>query len=357
MNRKRLLIIDDSEIDRKILINILGSDFNITEADNGYSGLEILLDKTPHIDAVLLDISMPVLDGFDILELMANNNLNNIPVILITAEATESNVHKAIEYNVCEFILKPFEPDIILTRLRALLDVELNLEGENDSEDLVLSENEITESNNYISKLENIYKAYLKNNNKNDEQYMRVEGIMEIILSEYAHEAKKTELNNSAISLISKAAYFYDIGQMAVPANLLDTEITDETDQKTYESHTIVGADIIWLNHSTSCRYFVRICGDICMHHHERFDGKGFPHMIKGDDNMFYTQMCSASIKFDKIFSKRRPTLDDTQFDFVLSEMSIDNGEFSQEILSLFKKCQLPLLAYYRRLHGLQDNF
>lgn len=352
---RRLLIIDDSEIDREVLKNILCNDFDIIEADNGYSGLETILEGSPHIDGVLLDISMPVLDGFNVLRLMNENNRQNFPVILITAEATKENVHKAIQYNVSEFISKPFDPNVILSRLRAIFDIQPGDENESPIPGRALSENEISETNVYISKLESIYKGYLKNTDKSDEHYIRTADIMQILLYEYAAVSKSTELNNTNIPIIGKAAYFHDIGHMAVPEKLLSEDLSDETDRRTYESHTNIGADIIWLNHSPSCRFFVKVCGDMCRHHHERFDGKGFPHGIKGDDNSVYTQICSAAVKFDRIFAKR-PALNETQFDFVISEMTVDNGEFSPKIIALLKSCRSSLISYYKKNIGIKKT-
>lgn len=348
MNFKRLLIIDDSEIDREVLKNILCSDFEIIESDNGYSGLELILRGKPRLDAVLLDISMPVLDGFNVLQLMNENKIKNLPVILITAEATMENVQKAVQYNISEFISKPFDAETILTRLRTLLDVQAQENTEVIVPGNILTENDIAETDTYISKLGGIYKTYLKNTNRNDEDCIRVSAIMKLLLEEYAAAEKNTELDSAHITMISKAAYFYDIGKMTLPDELLDGISSDETDKRTFESHTITGADIIWLNHSPSCRYFVQTCADMCMHHHERFDGKGFPHQLKYDDIPFYTQLCSLSSKFDRIFSKR-PSFSETQFDFVLNEMAVDAGEFSPDLLDLLRNCRSSILSYYKK--------
>lgn len=356
MSCKRILIVDDSEIDREILKNILHNEFDIIETDNGYEGLEIILSGKPRIDTVLLDISMPVLDGFTVLRLMNENKIANLPVVLITAEATKANVQRAVEYNVSGFISKPFDADLILSRLKAMLDIQ---EGSSEIviPERILTETDISEINTYISKLREIYRRYLKNNNMDDGVYLRVSALTELLISEYSLDPKNSlTLDEAHISIISKAAYFYDIGHMVVPDAFISGNSDDETDFKTYESHTNVGADIIWLDHSPSCRYFIEICGDMCMHHHERHDGKGFPHKLRSGENTIYTQICSLAIKFDSIFSKR-PDFSDSQFDFVLKEMSIDSGEFSLEMISLLKCCKSSVLSYYRKSSGLNKRF
>ena len=102
---KRLLLVDDSEIDRRILRNILSKRFEITEVGNGYAALELLMNKKSGIDGMLLDISMPVLDGFDVLRVMTENKIK-LPVALVTAEATAENVKHASQFGISDFISK-----------------------------------------------------------------------------------------------------------------------------------------------------------------------------------------------------------------------------------------------------------
>ena len=120
MNYKRLLIIDDSEIDRQILNQILSIDFFVEEAENGFKGLEIMLKKHKELDGVLLDLHMPVLDGFNVLEIMKEKGLLDIPIIIVTAESTEENLLKTLPYCIRDFICKPYDPVIIRNRLRTM---------------------------------------------------------------------------------------------------------------------------------------------------------------------------------------------------------------------------------------------
>ena len=120
MEYKKLLIIDDSEIDREMLKNILHFDFYIYQAENGFKGLEMMIEKHRELDGVLLDLHMPVLDGFHVLEIMKEKKLLDIPVIIITAESTEENLQKTLPYCIRDFICKPFKPDAILKRLKTM---------------------------------------------------------------------------------------------------------------------------------------------------------------------------------------------------------------------------------------------
>ena len=125
---KKLLIVDDSEIDRMVLRNILEGEFEVYEADNGYLALDMIIMRKKPLDAILLDISMPILDGLNVLRIIRENELKNglktIPVFMITSEATKDNIEKAIKYHIEDFIRKPYDRDVILQRVRDGLGVE-----------------------------------------------------------------------------------------------------------------------------------------------------------------------------------------------------------------------------------------
>ena len=120
-------------------------------------------------------------------------------------------------------------------------------------------------------------------------------------------------------------------------------------EREIYEQHTVMGAKIVRLNESSNCKHFIKACSEICMHHHERYDGKGFPHGLKGSDNLIQSQVCGFAIRFDRMFNKR-PEYNDMQFDFVISELSFDKGAFSPEMYDLVEKCRYEIINYYKSL-------
>lgn len=331
---KTLLIVDDSDIDREILKNIVENEFNIMEADGGYPALEILLDKTNLPDAVLLDVSMPVMDGFGILQILKDNCIS-IPVFLVTAEATRDNVEKATQFNVTDFIRKPFERADVLRRLRMKLGIV---------SDYDLSATDIEETLSYISDLKQLYDCYLANSGQDSGHYKRITDLMSILLNEYALVARRPELDKKHIEIISNAGYFCDIGNMVVSSKYAKPIKPEEMERD--GSHAILGANIIQLNYSENCEYFVQICSDICMHHHERYDGKGFPHKILGDNNLVYTQICRLADKFDALFFKYNEH-SEAQFEYVLKELSQDEGAVSTVVFALLSNCKWDIICYY----------
>ncbi|MGN0655211.1 MAG: response regulator [Ruminiclostridium sp.] len=344
---KRLLIVDDSEIDRRILRNILSKRFEIAEVENGYSALEIITKKSSGIDGMLLDISMPVLDGFNVLNVMSENKIR-IPVVLVTAEATAANVKRASQYEISDFISKPFDAQTVLDKIGRIFGAETDNEPEKPVDESYFVGTETYATDSYISKLTGLYDLFLKNAGLDPTHCSRVSKLTEILLIEYGLN-HKSELDILDLKIMSKAAYFYNIGLMSVPTRCYMNHETSEADRDIYESHTVAGAKIICLNESSYCKYFIRICSDICMHHHERYDGKGFPHGLKENDNSIHSLVCSFAIRFDRLFSSRSD-YNDIQFDFVLKEMKFDNGAFSPEVYELALKCRHEIINYYKSL-------
>ena len=125
MSEKRILIIDDSEIDRELLKNMLFLEYEVETAENGYKGVERVLKGAPKIEGILLDLHMPIMDGFSVLELLKVNGITDIPIVIITAESTEANLFKTYPYKIADFICKPYEPKAVISRLKKAFNQDL----------------------------------------------------------------------------------------------------------------------------------------------------------------------------------------------------------------------------------------
>ena len=343
-DKKRLLIADDSFIDREILHHILENYFEITDAKNGYEALDLLIKKEEKYDAMLLDVMMPVIDGFSVLHLMKNNGIEGIPIIMMTAEATKENVRRAAEYGITSFVSKPFDAEMVLEKVHSLLDIE----PRNKNLDVgPLKEYDINDTNIFIGRLTAIYKEYLKNKGVSDERFKRISELTRILVTEYGSQFVGDEYEPAKINMITTAAYFYNIGYMTIPDRCIDFPKKNESDYRMYQKHTIAGAKLLRLNISQSCTYFISVCSDICMYHHERADGTGFPHQLTAAETPIHAQLCSFAIQFDEIFCK----LDDftrQNFNIALSQMSVDSGAFSEEIYKLARECKGTITDFYR---------
>lgn len=277
------------------------------------------------------------------MRIMQEKGIDSIPVILITAEATKENVLKAAGYNVTGFIRKPFDSKLILKRIH-----ELFLMQEEQEE---TGEINLAESLTYASGLVKLFKAYLKNQGRGDDSYVRQEKLMTLLLNAYGAAGGSLEPDETQTALIAKAAYLHDMGQMAVPDEILLKSQRTPVEEMVYRTHTELGAKMAQLNTAPGCQFFVSICSEFCMHHHERSDGSGFPGQLQGKEISFYTRLCSLVERFDEIFSKR-PEFEQHQFVFVLNELAVDKGFMDEEMSRLFYACETDILSYYNCHYG-----
>ena len=342
--KRRLLIADDSFIDREILHHILENQIEITDAKNGYEALDMLTKKEIEFDAMLLDVVMPLIDGFSLLELMKTNNVSNIPIIMMTAEATTENVRRAAEYGITSFVSKPFDAEMVLEKVFSLLDIEPRNTNVYKEE---LKEFDINETNIYIGRLTALYRDYLKNKGVSDEKFKRVSELTRILMSEYAAQYVNDGYTSAKINMITTAAYFYNLGYMTIPDRCIDFPKKNESDYRTFQKHTIAGAKFIRLNTHPRCEYFVAVCSDICMYHHERADGTGFPHQLNASEIPIHAQVCAFAMQFDEIFCK----LDDftrQNFNIAISQISVDTGAFSEEVYKIARESKGTITDFYR---------
>ena len=338
--RKRLLVVDDTEIDRIILRRILSEDFEIDEADNGNTAFEYLITKGDTLNAILLDISMPNINGFDVLEFMKTKGLTHIPVFLVTAEPTRDNVERAIEHKIAGFIGKPFDREDLPRRLRSRLGVVPTY---------ALNNEERKATSAYIADLEMLYQNYLANFGRDDARYRTMSDLMRILLNNYERKPWDIRLSAGVTDLICKAAYFCDIGEMFIPDKRLQNMEGLTKSPEMQQGHTRLGSGLIRLNRAKSCEYFVEICADMCLHHHERFDGLGYPHGLEGKNLSLFNQMCRL---VDEFMQQRAKFYGNgtKPIKFVVKRLMEDcPGMVDPRLYSLLEDCEPQILDYFMK--------
>ena len=346
--RKQLLIVDDSEIDREILKSILEKEFEVVEANNGYTAVKMIQSGILKFNALLLDLQMPILDGFAVLSILSQNHLNNIPVFIITSEPTRQNIEKAAQFGVSHFIMKPFDSDAVISRLKSVLKMEADIEDDNDLTEI--TEADMSETDRYIKKLKAIYDRYLEYNNIDKSKYERISGVMEILMKRYMSVTNDHDLTPARIKIICKAAYFYDLGMTMMPSNLVKSGPQNPHDNAIYKNHTICGSDMILMNDNFSCQFFVKCGSEMCMHHHERWDGRGYPHNLKENENSPYTQLLAIAIAFDEAYVKHND-FSDRYFDMTIGAMTTAKKQvlYSPAMIEIFKSARSSIVSYYQK--------
>ncbi len=301
--RPNILIVDDSELNREILASILGNEFNIIEADSGEACIACLRNYGTRLSAVLLDIVMPGISGFDVLSYMnANRLIEEIPVITITGDESDQSIRRAYELGVSDYIGRPFDVKVVYRRVvntiqlyskqRRLIKrvTEQVREKEDDSRIMVGILSQIVEFRNGESGRHGIM----------------IRELTRKILERLALKTDRYHLNARDIDLISNASALHDIGKIAIDKSILNKsgKLTPE-ELELVKSHTVIGADMLWGLEEYRNEPLVRYAWQICRYHHEHYDGSGYPEGLKGEDIPIAAQVVAVCDVYDVLVSKR----------------------------------------------------
>lgn len=302
-----ILIVDDSELNRAILANIFSSRYNIEEAENGKEGLDMVLDHSQRICALLLDVVMPVMDGMQVLREMKNHDLlKQIPVFLITAESGTQIVKEAYSLGVMDVIIKPVVPYVVERRINSI--VELFQHRQRLSQLVDIQRNEIIKQAERILQLnfgmiESLSTAIEFRSGESGEHVRRIHDITKYMLE---HTEFGDGLTQEEINQIALAAIMHDVGKISIPDAILNKpgRLTAE-EIEIMKTHTIQGAQLLEnIPQMRSHEAFI-YAYDIARHHHERYDGKGYPDGLKGDEISIWAQIVSISDVYDALVSAR----------------------------------------------------
>ena len=299
----KVLIVDDSEMNREILSEMLEDEYVILEAGDGKEAISILNKCNTEISLVLLDMVMPVMNGIEVLDVMRKNGwLSDIPVIMISAEDSDEVIHRAYELGVTEFIRRPFDQLIVQTRCRnivALYARQKNLAG------LVADQfyEREQESRLMVDILAHIVEF---RNNECGLHVIHVQNYTEILLKELAKLTDKYNLDSDKISLITKTAALHDVGKICIPDEILNKpgRLTDE-EFKIMKSHSAVGSQMLADLPFHKEEPLVKMAYAVARWHHERWDGRGYPDGLVGDDIPIEAQVVALADVYDALTSER----------------------------------------------------
>ncbi len=317
MADKNILIVDDAEINRGILAEIFKDSFGIFEADNGRKALELIATKRDSISAVLLDVVMPEMDGFRLLQELSKHKIpDRIPILMITADASTDTEKKCYENGAADVIHKPFDAVVVkhrVTRAVELYKSRIELEQKITDQTRVLKkqymvlkkqEERLRETNSRI--IDTICTIVEFRNLESGYHLKRIKGFVQILANTAMRNYPEFGLTPHKIEVISNASVMHDIGKITVPDDILlkPGRLTpDEFD--IMKSHTTRGCEIVKMLSDLQDKEYMEVSYDICRHHHEKYDGKGYPDGLKGEEISIAAQLTSLADVYDALVSDR----------------------------------------------------
>lgn len=341
----RILIVDDSEMNRDMLSDMLSDDYDIVEATDGEEALSILKERVYDIDLVLLDIIMPAVDGFGVLDVMKRYHwIDNTPVIMISSETSQSYIRKAFELGVTDYILRPFDSFIIHKRVSNTL-----MLYRKQKKLLSALEEQVYENEKNNSMMINVLAHIVEF--RNGESGMHVHHIKQltsILLQNLIEKTDKYHLTENDILLISTASSLHDIGKISIDDKILNKpgRLTAE-EFEVIKTHSIIGAEMLQDLHNTHNYPLFDKAYEICRWHHERYDGKGYPDGLSGEEIPISAQVTSLADVYDALTSNRcykKAFSHEKAMEMILDGQC---GAFNPVLLQCLKDCEKQILAEF----------
>lgn len=301
--KKKILVVDDSEMNRSILADMLGDEYEILEASNGLEGLAEMKRHEDEIALMLLDVVMPEMDGFEVLSVMNKGGwIGSIPVIMISAETSSTHVNQAYDLGVTDYISRPFDGKVVRRRVNntiMLYTKQKMLQG--------MVTEQILEKEKSSSLMVEILSNIVEfRNGESGLHVLHVRTITEMLLRTLAEKTDKYELNHTRIAMIALASALHDIGKISIDEKILNKpgRLTDE-EFEIMKSHAAIGGDMLMNISDRREEEMIKVAYEICRWHHERYDGRGYPDRLEGEKIPISAQVVAMADVYDALTSKR----------------------------------------------------
>lgn len=301
-NRETILIVDDSAMNRMLLSDILADTYNIIEAEDGEQAIAILQQHASEISIVVLDMVMPKVDGFGVLEAMNENRwIQFLPVVSISTESSPEFVERAYSLGVTDFINRPFDELIVIRRVSNTIKLYAKQRKLTN-----MVANEIFEKERNGSLMITILSHIVEfRNGESGMHVINIGTLTEILLNQISKKDDRYYLPYAERDLIVKASALHDIGKISIPEEVLNKpgKLTDE-EFEAMKQHTVIGYQML-SDLGFQDEPLVKVSREITRWHHERYDGRGYPDGLKGDEIPLSAQIVSLADVYDTLTSER----------------------------------------------------
>lgn len=357
--REKILIVDDIDLNREMLAVVLGDVYPIEEASDGAQAIDILKEQADDIAVILLDLVMPNVDGYAVLQYMKKEEmLERVPVIVISAESDTAVERQCLELGVSDFIRKPFDRVTVRCRVENIAELYMY---KNHLEDKVKTQTEnLKRQNKLLAKQTEQIKASNDKiidvlgtvveyrNLESGEHIKRVKGFTKILAEKVAKKYSEYNLTPEKINIIVAASALHDIGKITIKDSvLLKPGRLDKEEFEYMKSHTVKGCDILEQIDGAWDAEYAKVSRAICRWHHERYDGNGYPDGLSGEEIPISAQLVSVADVYDALVSERiyKDAIEkDKAYHMILRG---ECGVFSPKLMECFResKEEFELLA------------
>ena len=330
--KSTIMIIDDDKMTCSLIKKIFDKDYDIIIANNGKEAIEYLSDNDnssfkANIACIFLDLLMPVLDGFSVLDYLNDNNyLNKLPVIIISGNYDKETRNRAYSYQIADMLEKPFNVQVVRHRIEKMI----NLYKSSSSINNMMIEQH--------RELKNTANSLIVSYEIDNEKMMKmVKKYTRILAIQVSVDYKEYNINNKIIDKIAESAGYYGIGNYTLPKSVLYKRgVYSEEERSLIKMANINGANIIkYVLARDNNKIDEKYCYEIVKYYNERYDGNGYPEGLSGNSIPLSTQIASVAIEYSNLIN----TITPVDYDRVASLIIMESGrKFNPKIVESFKK-------------------
>ena len=302
-NKSQILLVDDSAMSRMILKEILGGDYSILEAENGQECLEKMQAETGNIALVLLDINMPVLDGFEVLKAMnVNHTIEDIPVIMISSDDSDAAIRRSYELGASDYVTRPFDARIVYRRVTNTIKLYAK-----QRRLVQMVSDQIRARENNTDMLVGVLSHIVEFRNGESGAHVRhIRIITELLLHRLLEISSQYPITAEQQDNIPLASALHDIGKIGIDEKILNKpgKLTPE-EYEVVKTHSMLGAEMLHQLENFNEQPLLQTAYEITRWHHERWDGRGYPDGLKGDAIPISAQLVALADVYDALTSER----------------------------------------------------
>lgn len=346
-----ILIIEDVELNRVLLKQMFEQEYQIVEKENGKLGIEYLKEHLEEIAIVLLDVKMPVMDGYQVMEYMKKNGwMTHIPVILITDDEEGNAMERGYGLGATDVIFKPFRRHIVIQRVNNVIELyrhknHLEEMVKRQTEELSRQYEKLREHHEHLIEVMHDIIEYRHTEASKHIKY--VQGYTSILLHHFACLYPKSKMTEEKINMIVQATQMHDVGKITLPDSLISRQgRLSDFEMDMLKEHTTKGERIMQVMTEFEREEYQEICRNVCLYHHEKYDGRGYPFGLKKDRIPIEAQIVALADMYDALVNSPARKEIETKEEAYSMLLSGSCGVLSPKMKACLESAKEELEAY-----------